>query len=239
MTGTWINVAGIVVGGIAGLTIARNLSTAAQYRLRTVLAVLVVYIGLKTTWDGINGSFWHVLKQFGISLLSISLGSFTGHLIGLQRGINRLGRLATARFKQAADINGRSATDGFVTATLVYCIGPMAILGSLADGLRGDWKTLAIKGLLDGLGTLGFVATFGWPVMLSAIPVLAYQGTITLAARELSPCLQDPALLDAFSSTGGLLLTTIALTLLELRKVPLADYLPALVYAPLLTAWWR
>ncbi|MSU34925.1 MAG: DUF554 domain-containing protein [Pedosphaera sp.] len=238
MTGTWINVAGIIVGGIAGLTIARKLTPATQYRLRTILALLVVYIGFKTTWEAINGPFLQVLKQLGISLLAISLGSFTGHLIGLQRGVNRLGKLASARFKQAVDTPSCSAADGFVTATLVYCVGPMAILGSLADGLRGDWKTLALKGLLDGLGTLGFVATFGWPVMLSAIPVLAYQGTITLAARELSPWLQDQAMLDAFSATGGLMLTTIALIILDIRKVPLANYLPALVYAPLLTAWW-
>lgn len=239
MTGTWINVAGILIGGIAGLTVARNLAPATQYRLRAILAVLIVYIGLRTTWDALNGPLSHVLKQFGISLLSISLGSLTGHLIGLQRGVNRLGRFASERFKQAGDSSAHSAVDGFVTATLVYCVGPMAILGSLADGLRGDWKTLALKGLLDGLGTLGFVATFGWPVMLSAIPVLAYQGTITLAARELSPWLQDQALLDAFSATGGLILTTIALVILGLRKVPLANYLPALAYAPLLTAWWR
>jgi uncharacterized membrane protein YqgA involved in biofilm formation len=115
----------------------------------------------------------------------------------------------------------------------------MAILGALQDGLFGNVRTLAIKSALDGLATLAFVKVFGWGVMLAAIPVLAYQGSITLAANLAEPYLRDPRLLEALSLTGGLLVFSIALVLLDLKKVALADYLPSLVYAPVLTWLWQ
>ena len=91
---------------------------------------------------------------------------------------------------------------------------------------------------MDGLATMGFVASFGWSPMLAAIPVLVYQGSLTLAASLLAPAMRDPALRDSLNVTGGMVVATIALVVLNLRKVPLANYLPALVYAPLLTRWW-
>jgi uncharacterized membrane protein YqgA involved in biofilm formation len=111
----------------------------------------------------------------------------------------------------------------------------MAIIGSLEDGLTGQFKVLAIKSAMDGLATLAFVKPFGIGPIFAAIPVLAYQGTITLGAKSLQPFLADQVLLDSVNATGGLLILCISVVLLELQKVPLADYLPALVVAPVLT----
>jgi uncharacterized membrane protein YqgA involved in biofilm formation len=117
-------------------------------------------------------------------------------------------------------------------------VAPMAVLGAVQDGLDGHWQTLGIKSVMDGFATMAFVSTFGWGVILSAVPVLAYQGTLTLAAHLLTPLLQERALLDPVNATGGLLVFCVALIILELKKIELADYLPSLVYAPLLAWVW-
>ena len=115
----------------------------------------------------------------------------------------------------------------------------MAILGSLEDGTRGDIKILAIKSALDGLAAMGFAATFGRGVLLAALPVLAYQGTLTLLAHALAAHLNEPLLLGSIRVTGGLVVLCIMVVILDVRKVPLANYLPSLAVAPLLTHWWR
>jgi hypothetical protein len=114
----------------------------------------------------------------------------------------------------------------------------MAIIGSVQDGVDGQWQTLGIKGVMDGLATMAFVSTFGWGVILSVIPVVAYQGTLTLAAKLLAPMLENHALLDSVNATGGMLLFCVALVILEIRRIELGDYLPSLIFAPLLTWWW-
>ncbi len=113
----------------------------------------------------------------------------------------------------------------------------MAILGAIQDGVSGEYKTLAIKAALDGLAAMAFASTFGWGVLLSVIPVVAYQGTITLCAKLISPHL-TPAMIDSLNATGGLLILCLPLVILDVRRVPLADYLPSLAVAPLLTRWW-
>ncbi|MBI3875945.1 MAG: DUF554 domain-containing protein [Verrucomicrobia bacterium] len=178
------------------------------------------------------------MKQLGIMLLSLSLGNFTGYLLRLQRGMNTLGRYARDRFAKA-DANADNFSEGFVTCTLVFCLGPMAILGPMEDALDGSVRILAIKAAMDGLATMGFVATLGWGCVLSVVPVVAYQGTITLVAGALQPYLVKSDLLDSVNATGGLVVFTISLVVLELKKVQLANYLPSLVWAPLLTWLFR
>ncbi len=178
MTGTILNAAGILAGGIAGLTVTRQLSPAAQVALK-------------------------------------------GY--------------AKEKFSRASATSSRRLSEGFITCTLLFCVGPIAIVGALQDGLEGKWETLAIKAVMDGLATMAFVTTFGWGVMLSVIPVVAYQGTITLSARFLGPLLEERGLIDSLNATGGMLVFCIALVILELKKIELADYLPSLAFAPLLT----
>ena len=240
MIGTLLNVAGILVGGIAGMTVARGLSPRTQFRIRGGLAALVVYAGAGMVWEGLRSPLTHTLKQLTIAMIALSLGSFTGWLLGLQRGMNRIGESIRRRFQKSESATSSTVrpAEGFITCTLLFCVGPMAILGAIQDGVDGQWRTLALKGVLDGLATMGFVASFGWSPLLAAIPVLLYQGALTLAAGSLAPAMQDAALRDSLNVTGGIVVTTIALVVLNLRKVPLANYLPALAYAPLLTRWW-
>jgi len=237
--GTILNTASILAGGILGKTVGKDFSPATQQRLKVLLGALTVYVGLSLTWKSIHGSFGQISKQLGIVILSMMLGNFTGRLLHLQAGLNRLGQYARKQVSEAGPSSGNRFSEGFITCTLLFCVGPMAILGALQDGLNGDFKTLGLKSVMDGLATMAFAKTFGWGVMLSALPVFVYQGSITLAARIVQPILENKELLDALNATGGLLIFSIALVILEIRKVRLADYLPSLVFAPLLTYWWK
>lgn len=236
MIGTLINAAGIVTGGVLGLTVTKPLSTLAQRRLKVLLGAFTVYIGLSMTWTSLHGSILQVVRQFAVVVLALMLGRFTGHLLRLQKGANRLGRFAKERIAAAQSAPHLRLSEGFVTCTILFCVAPLAILGPLQEGLKGEVKTLVIKTVMDGLATTAFAQMFGWGVVLSALPVLAYQGTLTLGAKALAPILENQALLDPVSATAGLIVFSVALVILDLRKVELANYLPSLAYAPLL-AW--
>lgn len=239
MTGTLLNTAAILVGGGLGLTAARQFSGATQSRLRLALAAFTLYAGARMMWDGTGGSFGTVLKQVGIALLALVLGNALGMALRLQKGLDRLGLYAKERLASANPAADQRFSEGFITCTLLFCVGPMAILGSLADGTSGDFRLLAIKSALDGLAAMGFAATFGPGVLLAALPVLAYQGTLTLLAHALVGQVHDPQLLASVHVTGGLVVLCLSVVIVGLRKVPLANYLPSLAVAPLLTHWWR
>ena len=239
MVGTILNTVAICAGGVVGLTVAKDFSAATQLRIKFLLGALIVFAGLSTVWGAISGSFGSILKQFVIVMLALLLGNATGKLLRLQKRLNLLGQYAKERLAARGTASARNLSEGFITCSLLFCVGPMAILGALEDGLNGQFRTLAIKSALDGLATMAFAKVFGWGVLLSALPVLAYQGTITLGAKALQPMLEDQALLSSINATGGFLVAFIALIVLDVKKVPLADYLPSLVFAPLLTVLWR
>ncbi|NBV21119.1 MAG: DUF554 domain-containing protein [Proteobacteria bacterium] len=239
MTGTLINTAAILVGGGLGLKAARQFSVTTQTRIKLGLAAFTLWAGLGMIWNGIGGSFGGVAKQLGIGMLALVLGNVLGTLLHLQDGLNRLGQYAKERIAGASATDGNRFSEGFVTCTLLFCVGPMAILGAIEDGTNGNYKLLMIKAALDGLAAMGFAATFGPGVLLAAVPVLAYQGTITLAANALATHLHDVALINSIRVAGGLVVLCIGVVILELRKVPLANYLPSLVLAPVFTHWWK
>lgn len=239
MTGTIINTAAILLGGFIGLKVARQFSVQTQTRIKLALAAFTLYAAGRMIWDGIGGSFGTVLKQLGIGMLSLVLGNAIGMALRLQTGLNKLGHYAKERIAKASPADDNRFSDGFATCSLLFCVGPMAILGSLEDGASGNFDLLAAKSVMDGLGAMGFAATFGPGVLLAALPVLAYQGTLTLLAHALADHLRDPVLLGSIRVTGGLVVMCIVVVILELRKVPLANYLPSLFVAPLLTHWWR
>ncbi len=246
MVGTLINVAAIVAGGAIGLTAGKQFSPRTEYRIKMILGVVTIYVGMKTTWSSINGSLGSVLKQVVIVLVALVLGNVIGKTLRIQKTLNKLGEYAkkTLQGQQTTNpeeqrIKPKRFADGFVTCTLLFCVGPMAILGALEDGLSGKVQTLAIKSAMDGLATMAFVKTFGIGPIFAAIPVLAYQGTITLMAEGLKPVLTNHMLLDSINATGGLLILCISVVILDIQKVPLADYLPSLGVAPLLTWLFR
>lgn len=237
MLGTILNVAAIVIGGMAGLIIKKQPSAGTQSYLKVVLGAFAVYFGLRLTWLSVNGSFGHVLKQIGIVILSLSLGSLTGKLLRLQKASNRIGQLTREKMGKATQENPERFSDGFIVCSLLFCAAPLGILGAIHNGLLPDYfYPLAIKAIMDGLATMSFAAMFGWGVILSAVPVLVFQGTITLVSlHSLAPFLQAHGLIDSVNATGGLLIFCVAMLIFEIRKVPVTDYLPSLVFAPLLT----
>ncbi len=237
--GTLLNAAGILLGGLLGLALRRQFNPNTQIHLKNILGLLVIWVGLSTTWKSLGGGVLGVAKQMTIVVLALILGRLTGRLLHLQKGLNRLGEYAKERFSKASAGAPQKWSEGFITCTVLFCVGPMAILGSIQDGLDGKWQTLGIKAAMDGLATMAFVGPFGWGAILSVVPVMAYQGTLTLAARLLAPQLQNPALLDSINATGGLLVFCISLIIFELKKIELADYLPSLAWAPLLTWVWK
>lgn len=239
MIGTLINTAAILAGGAIGLVGIRPLSPAHQGLLKNLLGVFTVYVGVSMSWSGLNGSLFQIAKQLAIVILALTLGRILGRLMRLQQYSNQLGQYAGRAFAQAQPGDARRLSEGFVTCSLLFCVGPMAMLGALQDGLLGSCRTLAIKAVMDGLATMAFAQTFGWGVLLSAVPVLAYQGTLTLLAQSLEPVLHQQSLLDSISATGGLLIFCLALRIWEWKRIGVADYLPSLFIAPLLTWFWR
>lgn len=238
MIGTLLNVAGIVVGGIVGLTRPRQLTPATEAYLRVVLAAFTVFYGLRLTWFGISGSVLSVLRQLLIVIIALMLGRLLGRLLGLQRFSNHLGQGARERMTAARPDSANNLSEGFKACAVLFCAAPLGILGAIQDGLSLShyFYPLAIKAVMDGLATLSFVSIFGRGVLLAAVPVLAFQGSLSLLSQYLlEPFLRAHQLLDPVNAVSGLLIFCVALIILGLKKIELADYLPSLAIAPLLT----
>jgi uncharacterized protein len=235
LIGTLLNVAGILIGGIVGLVRRKPLSVAQESWFKIAIGAFTVFYGLRLTWSSLGGSIGQIIKQLIITVVALMLGKITGRLLHFQKASNRLGQ--TAKEMITAASTGRPQTaDGFKTCGLLYCAAPLGMLGAVADGLSGYFYPLAVKGVIDGLATLGFIRMFGWSVLLAAVPVLAFQGTITLGCAQLAQkFIQYPAILLSVNSVAGLLVFAVALVILQLKKIELADYLPSLLFAPLLT----
>jgi uncharacterized membrane protein YqgA involved in biofilm formation len=235
LIGAFLNVAGILIGGIVGLVKHKPLSVAQESWFKVALGAFTVFYGLRLTWSSLEGSFGHVLKQLLIAVLALMLGKIFGRLLRIQKGSNRLGQKAKEMIA-AASAGTRRPGDGFKTCALLYCAAPLGILGSVSDGLSGYFYPLAVKGVMDGLATLGFVPLFGRSVLLAALPVLALEGTITIGCAQLVQSFpQHQATLLSINAAAGLLIFAVALVILQIKKIELADYLPSLFFAPLLT----
>ena len=237
MIGVALNVTGILIGGLVGLIRPKPLSPANESRIKVALGAFTVFYGLRLTWLSLDGSFPQMLKQLLIVVVALMLGKMTGRLLRLQKMSNRLGQGAREQMTAVKPADARKSSEGFKTCAVLFCAAPLAILGSVQDGLSGYFYPLAVKAVIDGLATMGFVRLFGWGAILAALPVLTFQGTITLAcAQFLKPVLEAHGLVDPVNAAGGLLVFCVALIILELKRIELADYLPSLAFAPLL-AW--
>ena len=241
MIGTLLNVTGILAGGIAGLIRSKPLSRAQEASFKVVLAAFIVFYGLRLTWISLNGSLYAICKQLLIVVLALILGKFAGRALRLQEFSNRLGQQARARLAAVRPEDPERAATGFKTCAALFCAAPLGILGAVQEGLSTPpyFYALGAKAVIDGLATMGFAPLFGRSVLLSAIPVLAFQGSITLlCGRFLQPLLTPHHLVDPVNAVGGLLVFCVALVMLELKKVELTAYLPSLVFAPLITWVW-
>jgi len=240
VVGTWINVAGILIGALMGVVWKQNLAPGTQMFIKTLLGALLLFSGLRLGWVGLTsgGTFVSLLKQLALVFVALALGKWVGRLMRLQKTSNRLGQFARRKMESASPSNPNRFSDGFFVCALLFCAAPLGSVGALTDGLDGFWLPLAIKGVMDGLGAVSFAAMFGVGVLFSSVPVLVFQGSITLvAARWLLPWLESRGVADPLHTTAGFLVICISLLVFEMRRIEVTDYLPALVLAPLF-AWW-
>lgn len=231
LTGTLINVATVLVGTMIGLLIGSRMPPRVQLGLTTGLGLFVALIGISL---GLRIFAEPARPGDDLAVLgAVLLGVAIGELLRLQNGLEWLGGWFQRRL--AGDEKDRPSriAEGFVTASLVFCVGPLTLLGSLANGLTGDVQLLAIKSLLDGVAAIAFAAALGPGVALSALTVLAVQGSIAAAAVLLRELL-DEATVVAVTAAGGVILMGLSLRLLDLKPVRVASFLPALLLAPIL-----
>ncbi|HIC92623.1 MAG TPA: DUF554 domain-containing protein [Anaerolineae bacterium] len=192
-------------------------------------------VGLVTLAVGISMAL--STKNFLLVLGSILIGGILGEWWRLEERLDRAGKWVEAKAARVPFLARGEFTKGFVTASLVFCVGPMTILGSIQDGVSGDYTLLAIKSVLDGFSSLAFAASMGMGVTFAAITVLLYQGVLTLGASLFQALLTD-AMITEMTATGGVIILGIGLLLLEIKRVKVASFLPALAIAPLLVALW-
>jgi len=225
MTGTLIDVAAIVVGGLLGIFFGRRLSD-------NLKNTVITGMGLFTTAVG----FQMFLKTENplIVLGAIILGALLGEWWKIEEKIQSLGIWLEKRVAGESVGGSSYFVRGFLSASILFCTGPMAVLGSISDGLRGDFLTLSIKSVLDGVISLAFASTLGMGVTFSALPVLAYQGGISLAASKLDTII-SATMMNELTATGGILLMGVGISsILEIKKIRVGNFLPAIVIAPLL-----
>jgi len=235
--GAFLNALGILLGGLFGLARREPLSARAQIFSRNALGAAAVFFALRLVWLSVNGTVLTCLKQLVLALLAIMLGNLLGKLLRLQKLSNRLGRYATRLLASAETSSSRKIADGFCACTILFWAAPLGLLGAVADGLSGYFYLLAVKGVMDGLAMTSFVKMFRWPAALSALPVFALLGFIALACQLYAlPFLKSHQLVDSVNAAAGLAACAVALVIFEVRKVELANFLPALIVAPLL-AW--
>jgi uncharacterized protein len=237
INGPVINAAGIVVAGICGWAFRKAIPPLYQLALKIVLGVYTIWFGLRLSWGSVNGSFRQVLKEILIVLLALTLGKIAGRLLHLQRLSNSIGQFAT-RTLAAQPVNTQFKT-GFMVATALFCAGPLALLASVQEGLNGFSPLFVIKAATDGLAAYAFFSQFGWSVIVSALPVLALERALVELVHSSAPWMphRQWPLADSILAVDGLLIFCVAMLILELKKIEVADYFPSLALAPLLT-WW-
>ena len=232
MKGTLVNAAAILVGSSLGLLLKKGIPETYQKTIVKTLGLAVSVIGIEMALKTSN---------IMIVITSLIIGAICGEFFDLDGKINKLGNWLTAIFKKINHnkdaANSTDIGEGFVTASLLYCIGAMAVIGSIQDGLTGDTKILYAKSLLDGTMSIALSATLGIGVALSSISVLIYQGFFTLIAGILAPFLSD-FVINELAATGGVLIIGIALILLEATKIKLANLLPAIPAAIIVAYLW-
>jgi uncharacterized protein len=233
MTGTIINVIAILIGAALGTLLGGRLPERMRHTIMAGMGLFTFAIGLQMFFKTANSL---------VVLSSLVIGTLLGEWAQIEEGIRWLGRMLEQRVMPH---NGTAEEHlarqerfvrGFFTASLLFCVGPIAILGSIQDGLSGNYQLLAVKSVLDGFASLAFASSLGIGVIFSALPILVYQGGITLAATQIQPYITGPMMTE-MTSTGGILLMAIAISsLLEIKPIRTGNLLPALFIAPLLVA---
>ena len=222
--GTLVNVAGVLGGGLAGLVIHkllhRGIPPRYSERVMQGIGLCTVYIAATSLLDG---------SKTLVTVLSMVFGAAIGELLDLDGRVARIGQKLEAKFGGSSE---GSFVQGFLSATLLFCVGTMAILGSLDAGLRNDHATLLAKAVIDTISSCVFASTLGLGVLFSAVPLFLYQGGITLLSSVVGPYLTEGVIAE-MNTVGSLLLLGLSLDLLGIKKLKLMNYIPA-IFLPIL-----
>jgi hypothetical protein len=229
LTGTILNVVAVLIGTAVGVLLGSRLSARVQSTLTDGLGMFVLLLGVGLGLGVLTDPAGRPGDELAV-LAAVVLGGAIGELLRIQDGLEALGGWFQRRLAREGEPS--RIAEGFITASLVFCVGPLTLLGSIENGLTGEIRLLAVKSLLDGLASIVFAAALGWGVGLAAITVLVVQGAIAGAAFLLRDVMDERTIL-VVSAVGGILLIGVALRLLELRQVRVANILPALLLAPL------
>ncbi len=219
MLGTIVNAAAICAGTLLGVLLRSGIPNKYKETSGIAIGLAIVLIGLKGAWETNNSL---------ILIASLVLGGLVGEALRIEDRLQRFGQRAERLLGKGGNVG-----EAFVTATLVYCVGAMAIMGSLQSGLTGNHETLFAKSLLDGISSIFFASTLGMGVALSALSVLVYQGAITLGAQWISVLISE-AMITEMSAVGGILVVAIGLNILEMKKIRVGNLLPSILIAALL-----
>ena len=226
--GTIINVIAIVIGSVTGILLHKFIPDRLQKTVVSGVGLSVCFVGISgviskmLTYD--KGAF--NTKDTMLMVASLVIGAFIGELLNIEKLLERFGDFCKSRIKTKKQ-NARF-TEGFVSASLLFCVGAMAIVGSLEDGLSGNYSTLFAKSLMDGTISIFFAATMGMGVILSVLPVAIYQGAITLLAGVIKPLLSD-VLISQISLVGSVLIFAIGLNMVANTKIKIGNLLPAVL----------
>lgn len=227
MTGTLINIVAVLFGGAIGLIFGSRIPERFKSTVIAGMGLFTGAIGLQMFLQSENQL---------IVLGAIIIGIILGEWLAIEDRLQSFGQTLEKRFSPSVETDSVSSTfvRGFMVTSLLFCVGPMSILGSIQDGLRGDYQLLAVKSTLDLFASIAFASTLGIGVLFSSIVVLIYQGGISLLAGSLSAIISDP-MMNEMTATGGVILFGLALSnLLEIKKIRVGNFLPALVIAPLI-----
>lgn len=219
MLGTLVNVASIIAGSLVGLLFRGKISEKYNKTIIQAISLGVILIGLKSAFQ---------CDDFILIIISLAIGSLIGESCKIEHRLENAGEWIEKKFSKKSE--GFAA--GFVTMSILYCAGAMAIVGSLESGLTGNHNTLFAKSTLDGIAAIIFSSTMGIGVLFSSVSVLLYQGTITLAAGYIKPFL-IPEVIAQMSSVGGLLIVGLGMNMLGISKIKVGNMLPA-VFIPLI-----
>jgi len=235
--GTVVNVAAVLVGSTIGVLLGNRLPTRTRDVVTDALGLVTLLIAGSSAMAVLDGDLTSKVGDSAPMLIvlgSLLIGGIAGSLLRLEARVESFGGWLQARLSGATESAERHRfIEGFVVSSLVFCTGPLTILGSLNDGLGNGAEQLILKSALDGFAAIAFAASFGWGVAASAITIVVVQGSLTLLGYLVGGVLPD-AELAAITATGGLLLVAVALRLLRVREIPVADLLPALLVAPAL-----
>jgi uncharacterized protein len=234
--GTAINVATVILGSLFGLALGHRFPERTRVVVTQVLGLVSLVIGGLSVAQGMSTALGDAVgpnARLLIVLAALLIGGVLGSLVRLEERLDGGAEWLRERFAKKSDQS--TFIEASVTATLIFCVGPLSILGSLSDGMGHGAEQLIVKAVMDGFAAMAFASTLGIGVAFSAIPLALYQGAITVAGFWLGNVL-PAAHIDAITATGGVILLGLGFRLLGIKQVPIGDMLPALVAAPLLVA---